>query len=89
MHAIHQGFLRGFRARGGRVITGAEVMGLGRTGDWTVETRAGTFKAPVVVNAAGAWADVIARMAGAPHIGLVPKRRTAFPFDVPAGTCAL
>ena len=86
VHAIHQGFLKGLRARGGRVVTDAEVMGLSASGDWTVETRAGTFKAPVVVNAAGAWADVVARMAGAHHIGLVPKRRTAFTFDVPAGT---
>jgi D-arginine dehydrogenase len=85
VHAIHHGFLRGLKARGGRVVTDAEVMGLSANGDWTVETRAGTFKAPVVINAAGAWADVIARMAGTKPVGLVPKRRTAFTFDVPAG----
>ena len=86
VHAIHQGFLRGFRARGGKVICDAEVLSLTRSGDWKIETRAGTFSAPVVINAAGAWADVVAHMAGAKAIGLVPKRRTAFTFDVPAGT---
>ncbi|MBL8687805.1 MAG: FAD-binding oxidoreductase [Rhodospirillaceae bacterium] len=87
VHAIHHGFLKGLRARGGKVITDAEVLGLSSSGgDWTVETRAGSFRAPVVINAAGAWADVIARMAGARTVGLVPKRRTAFTFDVPQGT---
>jgi D-arginine dehydrogenase len=89
VHAIHHGFLRGLRARGGRVVTDAEVLGLTKAGarnrDWIIETRAGGFAAPVVINAAGAWADVIAAMAGARTIGLVPKRRTAFTFDVPPG----
>ncbi len=83
VHAILQGFLRGLRAKGGRVVTDAEVMGMTRTdGAWTVETRAGSFSAPVVVNAAGAWCDVVGEMAGASPIGLIPKRRTAFTFDV-------
>jgi len=87
VHAIHHGFLKGLRARGGKVITDAEVLGLSSEGgDWTVETRAGGFRAPVVINAAGAWADVVAKMAGARTVGLVPKRRTAFTFDVPPGT---
>ncbi|WP_420565045.1 NAD(P)/FAD-dependent oxidoreductase [Thalassobaculum sp.] len=83
VHAILQGFLRGLRAKGGRVVTDAEVMGLSRAGGtWSVETRAGTFSAPIVVNAAGAWCDVVGEMAGAAPIGLIPKRRTAFTFDV-------
>lgn len=83
VHAILQGFLRGLRAKGGRVVTDAEVMGLSRAGGaWTVETRAGTFSAPIVVNAAGAWCDVVGEMVGAAPIGLIPKRRTAFTFDV-------
>lgn len=84
--AIHQGFLRGFRARGGRVETDAEVGEIGRdNGEWRVRTRAGDFSAPVVINAAGAWADEIARLAGVRAIGLVPKRRTAITFDAPEG----
>ncbi len=86
VHAIHQGFLRGFRARGGTVVTGAEVQSLEyRNGLWEVATPAGKFSAPVVINAAGAWADEIGKLAGARPIGLVPKRRTAFTVDPPAG----
>jgi len=82
VNAILHGFLRGLRAKGGRVVADAEVVGLSRDGGtWNVETRAGTFTAPVVVNAAGAWCDVLAGMAGARPVGLVPKRRTAFTFD--------
>ena len=89
VHAIHQGFLRGLRARGGTVVTAAEVMAIKRSGsDWTVTTRAGEFGAPIVINAAGAWADEVARLAGVRPVGLVPKRRTAFIIDLPAGTDA-
>lgn len=80
--AIHQGFLKGFRRLGGRLIVGAEVTALREErGGWCVESRAGDFHCEVVVNAAGAWADQIAALAGARPIGLVPKRRTAFVFD--------
>ncbi|MFN4309300.1 MAG: NAD(P)/FAD-dependent oxidoreductase [Ferrovibrio sp.] len=87
VHALHRGFLRGMTAAGGRMVTDAEVKGVSRAGaDWQVETTQGRFSAPVVVNAAGAWADVIAGMAGVAPIGLKPKRRTALTFDPPAGT---
>jgi len=83
--AILAGYLSGFKARGGALVTGAEVTGLARVdGQWTAETPAGNFTAPVVVNAAGAWADVIAERAGVNAVGLVPKRRTAFTIDPPA-----
>src|SRR6185312_911080 len=82
VHAIHQGFLRGFKAKGGRVVADAAVQALAaRDGGWHVETRAGRFIAPVVVNAAGAWADDVARLAGLPPVGLVAKRRTALIVD--------
>jgi D-arginine dehydrogenase len=83
VHAIHQGFLRGFKAKGGRVITAAPARALARrAGDWEVETHAGRFAAPVLVNAAGAWADEVAELAGLPPLGLIPKRRTAAIVDV-------
>lgn len=86
VHAIHQGFLKGLKRRGGRVVTGAEATAIGHDGRrWLVETRQGAFAAPVVVNAAGAWCDAVARLAGVRAIGLVPKRRTAITFDAPAG----
>jgi D-arginine dehydrogenase len=81
--AVHQGYLRGFRARGGTLLTNAEVMavGGGDGGTWRVETRAGAFAAAVLVDAAGAWADAIARLAGVTPLGLVALRRTAFVFE--------
>jgi D-arginine dehydrogenase len=84
--ALHQGFLRGLRAADGNVVVDAEVLACNRSGGtWQVRTSAGEFTAPVVVNAAGAWADTIGRMAGCRPVGCVPKRRTAFLFAVPAG----
>jgi len=86
VHAIHWGFIRGMRARGGKLATSAELQRLARNaGVWTVRTAAGDFAAPIIVNAAGAWCDVVGTMAGAAPIGLVPKRRTAFIFDPPPG----
>ena len=83
---MHQGFLRMLKAAGGAVVTNAEVTGLVRQGDmWRAETRAGVFQAPIVVNAAGAWADMVGAMAGAEPIGLTPKRRTALIVAAPAG----
>ena len=86
VHAIHQGYLRGLRRAGGSVACDAEVLGLERKdGAWEVRTQAGTWRAPVVINAAGAWCDAIAQLAGVPRIGLQPKRRSAFTFAPPAG----
>jgi len=80
--ALLQGFLRGFRAAGGNVVTDAQVMALDRSGEaWKVQTRAGNISAGIVVNAAGAWADQMAIMAGAAPIQLLPKRRTAVTID--------
>lgn len=84
--AIHQGFLKGLKARGGAVACDAGVTALDRrNGAWHAETRAGAFVAPVVVNAAGAWADAVAALAGARPVGLVPKRRTAIIVELSNG----
>ncbi len=83
--AILQGFLRGARTAGVEVRGDAEVLDVARTGGaWRLRTRAGTIDADVVVDAAGAWADALARLAGVAPIGLQPKRRSAFLFDAPA-----
>ncbi len=84
--AILQGFLRSARKAGAAVVTHAEVLGIDRTdAAWMIRSSAGTFHADVVVNAAGAWADRVGQFAGAQPIGLVPKRRSAFLFEAPAG----
>lgn len=76
--ALHQGFLRGVRARGGKTIRGQMVRALRReAGAWRVATASGEqFWAACVINAAGAWADELAMRASVEPIGLVPKRRT-------------
>jgi D-arginine dehydrogenase len=80
--SIHQAYLKGFRARGGQLITDAEVVRIATDfAPWRVETRAGPFEAAVLVDAAGAWADELAALAGVAPIGLVAKRRTAFLFE--------
>jgi len=84
--ALLQGFLRGARQHGARTVNDAAVTGLQHAdGVWTVVTSKGSYQAPVVVNAAGAWADEVARLAGAHPVGLVPKRRSAFLFTPPEG----
>lgn len=84
VHALHNGFLKGLRGRGGSVVTNADVRAIVHdAGNWVVETAAGRFSAAVVINAAGAWCDVIAELAGVRPIGLEPKRRTVLTFDPP------
>lgn len=87
VHALHQGYLRGLRQRGGEIRTHAEVTALQRGEEgWHITLADGeVLHARAVVNAAGAWADVVAAQAGVPPIGLEPRRRTAFTFPVPAG----
>lgn len=87
VHALHRGFLRGAAAAGARIVTDAGVTGIGRVGnDWQIETMQGSFRAGVVINAAGAWCDTLAALAGVAPIGLEPMRRTALTADMPAGT---
>jgi len=84
VHAIHQGFLKGFARRGGELLTNTAVTRLRRSGDgWEVESSDERFFSGIVVNAAGAWCDEVGRLAGAYPVGLTPKRRTAFLFDGP------
>lgn len=84
--ALHQGWLARVRRLGGELVCRAEVSGLARSGGtWRIETSAGTVEAPIVVNAAGAWADEIARRAGLAPLGLTPCRRTAAILPAPAG----
>ena len=70
--ALHAAYLRGTT-----VIADAQVTALARDTDgWTISTRAGEFTATTIVNAAGAWADAVAVLAGACPRGLQPLRRT-------------
>ena len=88
VHSIHQGYLRGMRKAGGQQVCDAEVTAMRREGgQWLVQTGSNgpVFAAAVVINAAGAWGDRIATMAGVPTVGLQPCRRSAFTFAPPQG----
>ncbi len=83
---LHQGYLRLFKSRGGSLACNAGVRTCEPVaGYWTVETPAGTFRTPIVVNAAGAWGDRVAGLAGAKPIGLQPKRRSIAVVPAPEG----
>ncbi len=81
--ALHQGFLRLLRIQGGVLALRSRTGRIERqAGLWHVQTSAGdAYTAPVVVNAAGAWGDEVARQAGVVPLGLVPKRRTGVVID--------
>jgi len=84
VHALLHGFLRAFRQSGGQLQTGERMAALRRdSGYWTAQTDESSYRAKVVVNAAGAWADEVGQMAGAQAIGLIPKRRSV--CILPAG----
>ena len=89
VHALHDGYLRGAKARGAVLVTDAGLASLTRNeAGWTVRSSVGTWAADTVVNAAGAWADQVAALAGAPPCGLQPMRRTAITVDLPPGVDA-
>ena len=86
VQALHQGLLRQLRAAGGQLRCDAEVVALQPVaGGWQLTLGAGgeTLTARVLVNAAGAWGDVLAGLAGIAPLGLQPRRRSAFVFAPP------
>ena len=84
--ALHAGYAGGLRARGGGIHTSAGVASMRRIdGRWQVtDTTGNMYEAPVVVNAAGSWCDIVAGMAGARPVGIHPLRRTVFTIGPPA-----
>jgi D-arginine dehydrogenase len=75
--ALHGAYLGAARRLGTELIVDAPVTSIERLpGGWRLETRQGPIEAQVLVNAAGAWADAIATMAGLRPIGIQPYRRT-------------
>ncbi|WP_088280416.1 FAD-binding oxidoreductase [Ideonella sp. A 288] len=90
VHALHQGYLAGLRRQGGVLRCDAELVAARReAGIWTLQLRQGEpLRCRVLVDAAGAWADAVATLAGARALGLQPKRRSAFTFAAPAGVDA-
>ena len=81
--ALLGGYLRQVRARGGVLALRSRAGRIfSERGAWHVEVTGGAvFSAPVVVNAAGAWGDEVAALAGLRPLGLQPQRRTAAIID--------
>lgn len=83
--ALLGAWLREGRRHGMRLLAGAGVRRIARrVGAWAIEAGDGAIEAPVLVNAAGAWADEVAARAGLPRRGVLPFRRTAILFEPPA-----
>jgi glycine/D-amino acid oxidase-like deaminating enzyme len=81
-----QVFARQIRDAGGEVTTGARVTRIARERSlWRVESAGGVHEGRVLVNAAGAWADAVAAMAGIAPLGLRPLRRSVARMPAPGG----
>ena len=84
-----QGFVRSARRRGAELHVAAEVTAVAEhAGGWRVQAGEQRWDCDVVVNAAGAWCDPVAQLAGVEPLGLRPLRRSVFVFPPPAGTNA-
>ncbi len=83
---IHGGYLRQLIAQGGTLVCDAEALSIQFSrGVWTVQTTSGSYRAPILINAAGAWGDEVASLAGVKPVGLNPMRRTVIIFPGPVG----
>jgi D-arginine dehydrogenase len=91
VNGIHQGFMRGLKQRGSRLECGVQIHSIEHSrGEWLLEVsmrgaQPHTLRAPIVINAAGAWADEVATLANVAPLGLSPRRRSAFLFQPPEG----
>jgi D-arginine dehydrogenase len=76
---LHQAFVRGFRSAGGTILTSTRITDISRTANgWRLGSTSEPLEVEIVINAAGAWGDVVAASAGIAPIGLTPLRRTVF-----------
>jgi D-arginine dehydrogenase len=86
VNGVHQGFIRGLKSRGAELTCGVDIRSIERVqGRWVLDAGERVFRAPLLMDAAGAWADEVARRAGVQVLGLEPRRRSAFVFAPPEG----
>ncbi len=84
VHALQEGYLRGLRSRNGVLVTNFEVIEMDRQDSgWQISNGNESYCAPVVINAAGAWVDEIAKIAKVQPVGIQPLRRSAILVDPP------
>ena len=83
---IHRGFLKVFKARGGELLLSSPLKAASRSGGrWQLTCGSEEIKATTIVNAAGAWGDVVALLCGAKPVALTPKRRSIGVVPMPSG----
>ena len=81
-----QGFAREAKGRGARILTAAKVTAIKKVaGGWQVASAVGSYTARMVVNAAGAWVDQVAALAGVRPLGFTPNRRSMARIPAPGG----
>ena len=81
--ALLHGFARAVRGQGGEIRLGRRIASIAQKGGlWIVNDEVAS---PILINAAGAWADAVAALAGVAPLGLQPKRRTIIAVDPPQG----
>lgn len=81
-----QSFAKELRGSGGQIVTGEDVLALSRVATgWEVTTGTTVWQAHHVINAAGAWADQVAALAGVVPVGLQPLRRSMGRIPAPGG----
>jgi D-arginine dehydrogenase len=84
--ALMQGYLRTLKAQGGALRVSARVSAITRTAQgWQVQAGGEMLEARRIVNAAGAWADGVAMLAGLPGVGIRPHRRSIAQIPAPGG----
>jgi len=83
---LMQAWARAIRSRGGEIRTRAPLTALERGAQgWQLQAGGQVEQARIVVDAAGAWADRVAALAGLPPIGIVPHRRSIAQLPPPGG----
>lgn len=81
-----QGFAKTLRGAGGEIVTKARVSAIARTAaGWRVTWPGGEAEAALLINAAGAWVDEVAKLAGVQPLGFVPNRRSMARLPAPGG----
>jgi D-arginine dehydrogenase len=91
VNSLHQGFIRGLKQRGSRLECGVQIHSIEHSrGEWLLEVsmrgaQPHELRTPIIINAAGAWADEVAALAKVTPLGLEPRRRSAFLFQPPEG----
>src|SRR5262249_60530563 len=84
--ALLHGYLNHARARKAELILGTGPLAIEWSNSaWRISFRDATVIAPILINAAGAWAGEVAIAAGISDRGVRPLRRTAITFDPPQG----